>query len=158
MALVEPRQSADYDDRTTEAVRSVLFEIGQILGSYHGTFAVIGGSVPWLLLEDAEMAHVGTADAGLSLYPEALGDGECAQLVESLQRHNCHQRGSLRRFPLVRTVSAHGGGPDIDVPPINGGRIQSAGSGLGWEHETPCLGASLTMEASWIVGSDSPPV
>ena len=134
MAPIEPQHAADYDDRTTEAVRSVLFEIGQILGSYHGKFAVIGGAVPWLLLEDAEMPDVGTADADLSLDAEALGDGECAQLVESLHRHNCRKRGSPRRFQLVRTVSAHGGGPDIDAPPINGSRMHSAGSELGCQH------------------------
>ena len=115
MAPVKPQHAADYNDRTTEAVRSVLLEIGQILGSYHGKFAVIGGAVPWLLLEDAEMPHVGTADVDLSLDAEALGDGEYAQLVESLQRHDYRQRRSLRRFQLVRTVSARDGGPDIDV-------------------------------------------
>ncbi len=115
MAPVEPQHAADYDDRTTAAVRSVLLEIGQILGSFHGKFAVIGGAVPWLLLEEAEMPHVGTVDVDLSLDSEALGDGEYARLVESLQRHDYHQRGSLRRFQLVRTVSACDGGPDIDV-------------------------------------------
>ena len=115
MAPIEPQHAADYDDRTTAAVRSVLLEIGQILGSFHGKFAVIGGAVPWLLLEEVEMPHVGTMDVDLSLDPEALGDGEYARLVESLQRHGYHQRGSLRRFQLVRTVSARDGGPDIDV-------------------------------------------
>ena len=61
------------------------------------------------------MPHVGTADVDLSLDAEALSDGEYAQLVESLQRHNYRQRESLRRFELVRTVSARDGGPDIDV-------------------------------------------
>ena len=115
MAPIEPQNAADYDDRTTAAVRSVLLEIGQILGSFHGKFAVIGGAVPWLLLEGAEMPHVGTGDVDLSLDAEALGDGEYARLVESLQMHGYHQRESLRRFQLVRTVSACDGGPDIDV-------------------------------------------
>ena len=50
MDRVEPRSANDYDDRTTAAVKSVLVEIGQILGSFKGKFAVIGGAVPWLLL------------------------------------------------------------------------------------------------------------
>ncbi|SDC34423.1 hypothetical protein SAMN05444679_102331 [Variovorax sp. CF079] len=29
----EPQSAADYDDRTTAAVKTVLIEIGQILGS-----------------------------------------------------------------------------------------------------------------------------
>lgn len=39
----EPQSAADYDDRTTPAVKTVLIEIGQILGSFKGKFAIIGG-------------------------------------------------------------------------------------------------------------------
>ena len=46
MAEVEPQFASEYDDRTTVSVRSVLVEIGQVLGSYQGKFAVIGGAVP----------------------------------------------------------------------------------------------------------------
>ncbi len=44
----EPQSAADYDDRTTTAVKRVLIEIGQILGSFKGRFAIVGGAVPWL--------------------------------------------------------------------------------------------------------------
>ena len=115
MAQVEPQYASDYDDRTTVAVRSVLIEIGQILGSYKGKFAVIGGAVPWLLLGEADIPHVGTIDVDLSLDAEALGDGEYAQLVETLMKQGYHQRGHLRRFQLVRTVPAQDDGADIDV-------------------------------------------
>jgi hypothetical protein len=67
-----PQSANDYDDRSTEAVKSVLFEIGQILGSYRGKFAIIGGAVPWLLLDQEEMPHVGTLDVDLGLDAEAL--------------------------------------------------------------------------------------
>lgn len=63
----KPQSANDYDDRTARAVKSVLVEIGQILGSFRGKFAVIGGSVPWLLLENADNPHVGTLDVDLSL-------------------------------------------------------------------------------------------
>ena len=115
MAVTEPQSAADYDDRTTAAVKSVLVEIGQILGSFNGKFAVIGGAVPWLLLSEADTPHVGTVDVDLGLDPSALGDGEYVRLVEALQKHGYHQRESLRRFQLVRTVPASDGGPDIDV-------------------------------------------
>ena len=55
MAEVDPQYASDYNDRTTVAVKSVLVEIGQILGSYRGRFAVIGGAVPWLLLNESDM-------------------------------------------------------------------------------------------------------
>ena len=115
MAEVEPQFASDYDDRATVAVRSVLVEIGQILGSYKGKFAVIGGAVPWLLLSETDMRHVGTLDVDLSLDAEALGDGEYVQLVESLLKQGYHQREHLRRFQLVRTVPARDEGADIDV-------------------------------------------
>ncbi len=115
MAEIEPQYASDYDDRTTVAVKSVLVEIGQILGSYKGKFAVIGGAVPWLLLSQADMPHIGTLDVDLSLDAEALGDGEYAQLVESLLKQGYRQRKDLRRFQLVRTVPVRDDGADIDV-------------------------------------------
>jgi len=115
MARIEPQSANDYDDRTTAAVKSVLVEIGQILGSFKGKFAVVGGAVPWLLLGDSDMSHIGTGDVDLSLNAEALGDGEYAQLVESLQEQGYNQREDMRRFQLVRTVPARDGGSDINV-------------------------------------------
>ena len=115
MVVREPQAAGDYDDRTTAAVKSVLIEIGQILGSFEGKFAIIGGAVPWLLLGEAEMQHVGTADVDLGLDPAALGDGEYVRLVEALVEQGYLQRDNLRRFQLVHTVPAGDDGPDIDV-------------------------------------------
>src|SRR5689334_22694431 len=100
----EPQSAADYDDRTTHAVKSVLIEIGQILGSFQGKFAVVGGAVPWLLLNNEEMPHVGTLDVDLGLDHEALGDGEYATLVGALQEQGYAQSMELRRFQLQRVV------------------------------------------------------
>ena len=115
MDRIEPRSATDYDERTTVAVKRVLVEIGQILGSFQRKFAVIGGAVPWLLLEEAEMPHVGTADVDLALHAEALGDGEYARLVDMLRSHGYRQGSNLRRFQLARTVAADDGGPSIDI-------------------------------------------
>lgn len=116
MTAGEPQTANDYNDRTTAAVKAVLLEIGQILGSYRGKFAVVGGAVPWLLLGESEdMQHVGTIDVDLGLDAEALGDGEYASLVESLMRCGYAQREKLKRFQLVRTIEAADGGPPIDV-------------------------------------------
>ncbi len=115
MAEVEPRYASEYDDRTTVAVRSVLVEIGQILGSYRGKFAVIGGAVPWLLLNESDMPHIGTLDVDLGLDAKALGDGEYAQLIESLLRQGYRQPENQPPFKLMRTVPARDGGGDIDI-------------------------------------------
>lgn len=110
-----PQSANDYDDRTTAAVKSVLVEIGQILGSFRGKFAVIGGSVPWLLLKDTEIPHVGTLDVDLSLNAEALQDGQYADLVKELMSHGYGQTTTTRDFQLQRTVPARDGGPDIEI-------------------------------------------
>ncbi len=111
----KPQSANDYDDRTTAAVKSVLVEIGQVLGSFRGKFAVIGGSVPWLLLEDTENPHVGTLDVDLCLDAEALQDGQYADLVNELMSHGYAQTTTTREFQLKRTVPARAGGPDIEV-------------------------------------------
>jgi hypothetical protein len=93
----------------------VLIEIGQILGSFKGKFAVIGGAVPWLLLNNEEMPHVGSLDVDLGLDAEALGDGQYATLVEALREQGYEQREELRRFQLVRQVPTKDGGAPIDI-------------------------------------------
>ncbi len=113
--MSEPKVARDYDDRTTRAVKSVLLEIGQILGSYQGKFVVVGGSVPWLLLDNEDMRHVGTADVDLALHAEALGDGEYAMLVESLIEAGYAQQPDRSRFQLVRRTPSDDGGSAIDV-------------------------------------------
>jgi hypothetical protein len=112
---VMPEYSAEYGDRTTAAVKSVLLEIGQILGSYKGRYAVVGGAVPWLLLDNDDMPHIGTIDIDLSLRPEQLGAYEYTGLVESLMDAGYVQQKNLRPFQLVRTVPGRNGEPDIDI-------------------------------------------
>ena len=111
MAVREPQSANDYDDRTTEAVKSVLIEIGQILGSFAGKFAVVGGAVPWLLLREADTPHIGTRDIDLGLDTEALADGEYVRLVDALRVQGYQQRNDLPRFQLIRTVPARDSGP-----------------------------------------------
>lgn len=111
----EPQSASDYSDRASAAVKATLLEIGQILGSFDGKFAIIGGAVPWLLLAVEDMPHVGTLDIDISLDAEALGDGEYAKLVEALLSHGYAQSGSMRRFQLVREVPTEDGGPPVAV-------------------------------------------
>lgn len=111
----EPQSAADYDDRTSAAVKAVLIEMGQILGAFKGKFAIVGGAVPWLLLGNEDMPHVGTLDVDVGLDAEALGDGEYVTLIDALRGHGYEQRKELRRFQLVRSVAATDGGAPIDV-------------------------------------------
>lgn len=112
----EPQHATEYSDRTTAAVRSVLVEIGQTLGAYRGKFAVIGGAVPWLLLEESEMKHVGTVDIDLSLDADSLAEDEqYAGLVDSLREQGYESRKELKNFRMARTVDPKDGGPPIEI-------------------------------------------
>lgn len=61
---LDPQSAIDYYDFITGVV---LLEIGQILGSFRGKFAVIGGAVAWLLLGNERARHIGTLNVDLSL-------------------------------------------------------------------------------------------
>ena len=115
MSPLEPQSAADYDDRSTQAVKSVLLEIGQILGSYKGKFVVVGGLIPWLLQNNEDMPHLGTLDIDLGLDPSALADGEYASLIESLQGRGYRQRADLKQFQLVRELPQDDGSATIEV-------------------------------------------
>lgn len=113
---LEPQSAADYDERTTAAVKSVLVEMGQILASFKGKFALVGGAVPWLLLENEDMAHVGTLD--IALDAAALkDDDEYKALIESLMENGYTQRTELKKFQLVRQVDPKDGGPPRQASP-----------------------------------------
>jgi hypothetical protein len=105
--IIDPRLAGDYDDRTAAAVKAVLIEIGQILGSFHGKFAVVGGGVPWLLLDNEDMRHVGTLDVDLTLHAEALGDGEYATLVGALMKAG-YEQGKDPQTHYLSQITPHG--------------------------------------------------
>lgn len=110
--MKEPDTAGDYSEREARAAYSVLIELGQVLGAYRGKFVVVGGAVPWLLLPDAEPAHIGTLDIDLDLDSTALGDGEYASFVETLEKAG-YERGveGLKKFQLRRIVTVDDGDP-----------------------------------------------
>jgi hypothetical protein len=66
--------------------------------------------VPWLLLDNVEMPHVGTTDIDLGLDAAALQNGEYVHLVEAL-RAKGYDQSTLKKFQLVRTMKATDGNP-----------------------------------------------
>jgi hypothetical protein len=73
---------------------------------------LVGGSVPAVLLRDVEPPHVGTLDIDLGLDPEALSEGQYAELVESLVAQG-YERDvpGLKPFQLRRWVKIDDGDP-----------------------------------------------
>lgn len=103
--------AANYDDRTLIAVVSVLLELRLILGEYQDAYVVIGGSVPWLLHQDAETPHIGTMDVDLGLNPDALAENRYVDFVHALEAAGYIRSEALRVFQMQRTVDVAGGPP-----------------------------------------------
>lgn len=109
---MEGKSATEYDDVTAGAVLSVLLEIGQVLGAFRDRFVVIGGSVPWLLLPNAQPSHIGTLDIDLSLDAEALGDGDYKSLVDSLLAAGyTRNEAEMKWFQLRRLIEVPNHGP-----------------------------------------------
>lgn len=70
--------------------------------------------MPWLLLEDSAMKHVGTADVDLSLDAEALvEDAKYAGLVEALLHQGYAHADDRKNFEMVRAIDPDDGGAPI---------------------------------------------
>ena len=110
--MIEPDTAHDYGDREVRAARSVLIELGQILGAWRDGFVVVGGAVPWLLLDHARPPHIGTLDIDLDLNPDVLAGGEYATLVKTLEAKG-YERDSagLKPFQLRRSFKVDAGAP-----------------------------------------------
>ena len=80
--MAEPKSANDYDPAVADAAKSVIIEMTQVLGAYVDKFVLIGGAVPWLLLEPEDMEHVGTLDIDIGLDAEALRGGEYKTLID----------------------------------------------------------------------------
>lgn len=69
----------DYHPSITNASKSVLLELITILKSYRDSLVLIGGWVPYFLLEtykskDIDFAHIGSIDIDLVIDPKVIDE------------------------------------------------------------------------------------
>lgn len=90
----------------------MLIELAQVLGEWRDAFVIVGGAVPWLLLDTASPRHIGTLDIDLDLDPDVLAEGAYADLVHTLE-HKGYERtqAGLKPFQLRRTFRLDDGQP-----------------------------------------------
>ena len=104
-----PRLAAAYDPPLVVASKSALLELARTLRSYSSSIVLVGGWVPYLLIEGrprpgTSFAHVGSIDIDLVVDPSTIGADEYTTIVELIQAVGWRPHlGSL--FSLERDVS-----------------------------------------------------
>ena len=112
MEISEPINAGDYHERDIKAAFVALIELGQILKPFEKSYVIVGGSVPWLLLDHGKPPYLGTLDIDIGLNPENLDDGQYATLVETLERAGYRRDVEyLKPFQLVRSIQIDDGEP-----------------------------------------------
>ncbi len=84
------RTTGSYDSKITEASKSVLFEILTALRSHEDAIVLVGGWVPYFLLEEyrgagSSFTHVGSIDIDLAVDETKITGNEYATIVELLK-------------------------------------------------------------------------
>jgi len=77
----------DYAEMTVAAARSVIIELVHLLGEYREDVVLVGGWIPSLLIPDAEVKHVGSADVDLALNHRGLPEAGYETIEKLLLEH-----------------------------------------------------------------------
>jgi len=92
--MAKPRTARAYGDDVTAASRVGLAEIMTVLGSYRDALVLIGGWVPYIILETfgaavtyGKFIHVGSIDIDLVVDPSIIDEERYATIVQLLLDH-----------------------------------------------------------------------
>ena len=91
------RLAGDYHGALTQASLSSLLELSVTLGSYRDSIVLVGGWVPYLLLERhgrGDFAHVGSIDIDLAIDPGVVDREAYASIVELIEGRGYRERRS----------------------------------------------------------------
>jgi hypothetical protein len=115
-----PRLQTDYDPELVEASLSVLAELMTILGSYRDSLVLIGGWVPYLILQEyqepgLDFGHVGSIDIDLLIDPNIAQSEQYATIVGMLVDRG-YTLDPQARSRLRRTVTGSADGQEYSIP------------------------------------------
>ena len=95
MIMPVQRLSGDYTEALTSASRSALAELALTLKSYKESFVIVGGWVPYFLIEESgrdDFQHVGSIDIDLAVNPDKIDQDAYATMIELIERRGYVQR------------------------------------------------------------------
>ncbi len=133
---MKTRFSSSFEDQLIAASKSALVEVIRTLRPYREAIVLIGGWVPYLLLESHKtpgdtFRHVGSIDIDLIVDPNSVGDDEYQTIVE-LIRETGWEQVPAKQFTFERSIRAKDGvDRDITVDFLT---PQKKGEGSGHRH------------------------
>jgi hypothetical protein len=106
---MSPRLSNAYTSALTGASKTALLELGRTLQAYRESLVLVGGWVPYLLIERhgppaPEFLHVGSIDIDFVVDPNRIGEDEYATIVELISAVGWRPCEGMR-FSFERTVA-----------------------------------------------------
>ncbi len=110
MVVTVERSAQSYGPGVTSASKAVLLELMTTLRAYQGALVLVGGWVPYLLLEqhrrpDDPFAHVGSIDIDLAVDPAQVQPSEYATIVELLQARGYTPTTDRRGAPILSSLN-----------------------------------------------------
>lgn len=94
----------DYKEEEVQKCLSVLIELMTVLGEFRNNIVIVGGSVPPLLLPEAEDKYIGTLDVDIALDFTKIDDSTYKTIVDTLKERGYYQKEGDQPFKFYRDV------------------------------------------------------
>src|SRR5437762_9364590 len=126
----DTRTNKAFQSDIAEVSFSHLLELAIALGAYRDGLILVGGWVPYLLLQKhqpkhLDFRHAGSIDIDFAVNPKRVNEARYASLLELVQERG-YQPKKSSRFSFLKTVKTTEGERDIQVDflgPEYGGTI-----------------------------------
>lgn len=105
------RSSTDYSPSLVQASFSGLLELSVSLNRYRDALILVGGWVPYLLLDikkegGSTFQHVGSIDIDLVVNPAEIGPDEYASIVDILTKRGWNPKGGDSLFSYLKKIKS----------------------------------------------------
>lgn len=113
----EPRVASDYSSDIVEISKSSLLELAVALKKYLDSLVLVGGWVPYFLLEkwrnkESDFKHVGSIDIDFVIDPIKISEEDYATIVELIMKRGYKPRkdrfGNLIHFSFEKYIKSNG--------------------------------------------------
>jgi stress response protein SCP2 len=94
----------DYQKDAVDACFSVMLEVMTILGEFRDHIVLIGGWVPYFLLQDKQREHTGSLDIDLAFDSKKISDQAYRTILQLLKQHQYRQ--GAQPFIFYREVES----------------------------------------------------